>query len=534
MVALLGNKAFLGYYLLLHAFLSLWMAKQRDRFSMLLYGVFVLHLLTLLLLGVRGVYLGLLMGIAAIILAQVVPSVRQQGLKAYLRSRSTLLLSLAIAVLLLIQISSRIENKYPESKLAHTIRRVSQISFNNSSIQNRLIIWNLSWKAFQEKPILGWGPENFELAYNRHYDPQLLTPGLSDTWFDRAHNSFLDILVMNGIAGGLLFLAFWGFVLFHLRKDPVLLGLFTAFFVTSLTEVEGFVSLVILIMLIAFLAKRSAEGRPAHHRSIALPLRLIGVAGVLLSMAYLISFSAGMILSHKAVTEQLKDMNTDAFLSRFDQGYQWSILAPQVRRDSLQYSIVYFLQIGYERKLTELPLPLLQYWDNKIREQDLPTEEVKARYFFGKLYREWTRGDPAKFDTAHRLFLNALEVNPKRQAVLFALSSLLDLKDDPQSQHDGFEYLHKAVAANPEAGTSHFLLGRTYLIHGLRLEAIASFEKALEKGYVIRSPTEVFDIDALLTEAKKIDLLKKYYAQAVLQYPGSKKIRNRLLELQDL
>ncbi len=74
----------------------------------------------------------------------------------------------------------------------------------DASTQFRLMTWQLSWEAFKEKPIFGWGTESFLIAYQKHYNPDYAIYG--ESWLDRAHNKIFDVLVMQGIFGVLAYL----------------------------------------------------------------------------------------------------------------------------------------------------------------------------------------------------------------------------------------------------------------------------------------------------------------------------------------
>ncbi len=78
------------------------------------------------------------------------------------------------------------------------------LDVNDPSTQFRLITWKLSWNAFKEKPLFGWGPENYIVAYEKYYDPEYATYG--ESWLDRAHNKIFDGLVTQGIFGLLTYL----------------------------------------------------------------------------------------------------------------------------------------------------------------------------------------------------------------------------------------------------------------------------------------------------------------------------------------
>ncbi len=66
----------------------------------------------------------------------------------------------------------------------------------------RVIVWQSGWEAIKERPLLGYGPENFALAVQGHFDNRLyLEENIGETWFDRAHNFFIDTLVRIGFVG---------------------------------------------------------------------------------------------------------------------------------------------------------------------------------------------------------------------------------------------------------------------------------------------------------------------------------------------
>lgn len=81
-----------------------------------------------------------------------------------------------------------------------------QESYIKESSAARIIVWEASGRAFQERPILGWGPENFNYAIEQHFDNRLFEEeNLGEIWFERAHNVFLDTLVGSGVVGTVAF-----------------------------------------------------------------------------------------------------------------------------------------------------------------------------------------------------------------------------------------------------------------------------------------------------------------------------------------
>ncbi|PIR88381.1 MAG: hypothetical protein COU09_02605 [Candidatus Harrisonbacteria bacterium CG10_big_fil_rev_8_21_14_0_10_44_23] len=79
-------------------------------------------------------------------------------------------------------------------------------SYTKESSSARPIVWSEGLQGIAKKPILGWGPQNFEYVNFDNFNNDLyLDKNLSEIWFDRAHNIFIDTLSEVGIVG-LLFL----------------------------------------------------------------------------------------------------------------------------------------------------------------------------------------------------------------------------------------------------------------------------------------------------------------------------------------
>jgi O-antigen ligase len=92
--------------------------------------------------------------------------------------------------------------------------RLLQISVNDNTAQTRFWVWGSAWQGFLERPVLGWGLENFTTVYDRFFNPNFFVPGQNgETWFDRAHSVFFDYLTETGIVGLISYLGI--FVVFY-------------------------------------------------------------------------------------------------------------------------------------------------------------------------------------------------------------------------------------------------------------------------------------------------------------------------------
>jgi O-antigen ligase len=94
--------------------------------------------------------------------------------------------------------------------------RLFQINTSDDAAQARFWTWGSAWKGFLERPILGWGPENFSAVFDKYFDTRHFVPSRqTETWFDRAHSVFLDYLSEIGILGLLSYLAIFGVIIWE-------------------------------------------------------------------------------------------------------------------------------------------------------------------------------------------------------------------------------------------------------------------------------------------------------------------------------
>ena len=70
--------------------------------------------------------------------------------------------------------------------------------------------WRAGMAAFADRPWLGWGQENFIVAFGRH----AAGPPADGEVHDRAHNALLERAVAEGVPGLAIHLAVWAFALY--------------------------------------------------------------------------------------------------------------------------------------------------------------------------------------------------------------------------------------------------------------------------------------------------------------------------------
>lgn len=86
---------------------------------------------------------------------------------------------------------------------------VERVAGAAGGLRERLALWKVGLRAVAEHPVLGVGPENFLVAFDRYVEPGFLEMEIRNTFFDRAHSAYVGHAVGGGLVGLLLYLAVW-------------------------------------------------------------------------------------------------------------------------------------------------------------------------------------------------------------------------------------------------------------------------------------------------------------------------------------
>ena len=256
----LGNPAYVDPYLIFSMFFTayLWLSSKLEGKLTALkswgYGILLVVFLFFFALGqTRGAFLGLVVGIFALVLYLIFSN------KGNTRKWGAVALGVFIILGLGLYAvrNTQVVQQLPEGRLL-------QISFSDASAQTRFWVWGAAWQGFLQRPVLGWGPENFTPVFDKFFNPNFYAPGQNtETWFDRAHSVFFDYLSETGVLGLLSYLAifavfYWEFfkkahkhAVSHLQKGLVL-AIPIAYLVQGVAIFDVFPMYISLFTFLAF------------------------------------------------------------------------------------------------------------------------------------------------------------------------------------------------------------------------------------------------------------------------------------------
>jgi O-antigen ligase len=178
-LATMGRSNFLGAYLVLTTPLTAaatLTAAKRWPLALLLAG----QLIVLVLTRARAAWLGLLAAAIAFGLSWLVVSGRRR-LAGRLVLLGLLLLAILASLLLLFGLPAALTE--------------------GGSTAARLTIWKATLPLIGQRPLLGYGPDGMQLAFQGVFPPELVYYQGRHLVVDRAHNLVLDITVNAGLLG---------------------------------------------------------------------------------------------------------------------------------------------------------------------------------------------------------------------------------------------------------------------------------------------------------------------------------------------
>ncbi len=217
----------------------------------------------------RGVILGLLGGL---VITSIIIAIFEKKHKVIKKSAIGLLLIIVVIVGLFIATkNTQFVKNNP------TLSRLSEISWNSvsGSGQARQYVWPMALKGVAERPILGWGQDGFNNIFNKYYDVRMYN---QEQWFDRAHNTPLDVLVAGGLLGLIAYLSIFVAAIFVIWKKKnifgtteigLIVGLLAAYFAQNLFVFDNLVSYIFFYIILAYLYFRDTQGESIDQRKIS-------------------------------------------------------------------------------------------------------------------------------------------------------------------------------------------------------------------------------------------------------------------------
>jgi len=470
--ATIGNSSFLGTYLLFNIFLALYLLLQ-TRGGLKVYSGISLAIISpaLFLSGARAATLSLLGGLVLLFLLWLIFC--KKGILKF--AGIAILIIFVIGVLGLIYLSLQPGNFVYQK-------------FVQMASKSRLVVWQIAWKGFLEKPWLGWGPENFELAFTEHFDPRLFLQEYGgEIWFDRAHNIILDTLVASGVVGLLSYFAIFLTVFlilwrqyFRKKIDFLTFGIISvvliSYFVQNLTVFDMVNSYLMFFLILGFIGSIASQkalsegpafgGRVVGGKVGSLKKSLVVIILILFCFSFF-KFVIQPIRTDASVIKAIRSPNPTERVALYKKTLDTSPVGKYQIREMFADTAINFIRQGSEAatkvSLDDLKLELNFVKDElekSIKESPL---DFRAYLKLGQVYNIYSQIDPSKIPQAETVLEKAIELSPTNQQAYWELAQtrLYQGKFD-----EALSLTEKAVTLEPRIFNSHLIVVQVAKIIG--------------------------------------------------------------------
>jgi tetratricopeptide (TPR) repeat protein/O-antigen ligase len=447
-----GNATYLAVYLMFNLFLTLFLlsrtlkekgAWNRSQVFIWLYSVAgLVQFLAIFLTETRGAILGLVGGLIVAAFYIVIRGIRSPK-TLWFKGAAGLLIAIVVLVVAFMALRST-----PIVQNTPGLSRLASISLNDSTTRSRLFyIWPMAVKGAMEKPILGWGQENFSFVFNKYYDPGMYG---QEQWFDRAHNEFLDWMVAAGIPAFLLYLSFFILAAIALMRSKtlsipeqaILLGALAAYGFNNLFVFDNLVSLIYFYLILAL--AHGEHNRELHKWAFMLKRGDDKLVAVVVPIVAVVIIGGGWFLNGPAM------LRAQTLIAALQAG--------SVEPEFAQFEkALTYGELGRQETVEQM----YQFASNSVATSQSLSPQVRQHIFDTTLAAGESLMKQRKNDARLELF----------HGVFFAQFG---------DYTDALKSLQKALSDSPNKQQILFQTGVIFLQQGNVSNAVATFKKAFE------------------------------------------------------
>lgn len=504
----IGNTALFAGYQILVAFLALtmsFMSRTTKNWRIWYRGAATLMLGAVISTAVRGSLIGIVLGGISWALLWSVLNRSKLAKKLLLGGLTSVIVFVFLGLAL--RPTSLVQN-------SPYLRRVTDFSSSTFTVQTRFWAWSAGLKGWSESPktmLVGWGPENFNIPFSKHFNPKFFNGPGSETFFDRAHNMFMEVLVTMGLVGLLTYLSMFVtlfITLAHMMKrggDERVLGIgFTAMTIAYVVHNSfifdtsaNFITFFTLLGYVIHVAWRSMDAAPLKAvRRVSWSAPQVFAAGLLAIVTALFVYGTNVRPSFANYA------STRAIVASWDGDW---VGAVNKYREAIEYDVPgryeyrhrfaqYLLELGSATDISKIPdfekVSLRVAEDVKKNIQENPLDYLPYLYL-SRVYSTLgsTSSKSPYNDMALEQSMKALDISPTFVRTYYEIAQVYLNKADYLSAYQWFK---KAVDLQPEVGVSYWYLGSVRLAMAgkgndpvILKDAAKLMTMAVNKGYAM-------------------------------------------------
>ena len=517
--ATFGNPIYLAAYMLFHIFLAamLWTQMRKVRpakdhlWPAIFYcGAIIMDTIALLFTGTRGAMLGLIGGA---LLTFILLSFSHGAKKWRVITVSFFAALIVLGGIVWVARDSAVVRSIV------FLDRLASISLTDNTTKARFFNMGMAWQGVKERPLLGWGQENYALVFDKYYDPRMYA---QEQWFDRVHNSVFDWWIAGGTLGLLAFLGVFAAALLVLwrpsaergstelsranvrsvfglggkeafthEERSILTGLLAAYFAHNLTVFDNITSSILFATVLGYIAYREIAARDAAPiiRATIIPQGALGWVGAgsgILAIFLIWSINANAYTANKTLIAGIQGQpgGVAQNLELLKRAISYQSLGTQEAREQLAQITISILASD------QVPADVkAQFAQTAVSELDkqAAASPLDARH---PLFAAGVLDAAGLYKEAAVYYQRARELSPGKQSILYQMGQNALLQGDEES---AVKYLAEAYNLEKSNFTAAQYLASMYYMIGDQ----AAARRTLEEAAAV-NPSRKADADKLI------------------------------------
>ncbi|MCW9054555.1 MAG: O-antigen ligase family protein [Candidatus Pacebacteria bacterium] len=422
--ATFGNATYLAIYMLFHVFITalLLMRFKGDRIVRHLYiGIMALQVMMIYFTATRGAILGLLGGV---IFAGLLVAIFEREQKTLRKTA----IGAVVAVLLVVGGFFAIKNT-EFAKGSPVLGRFTNLSLSSGTVDARFQIWGLAIEGVKERPLLGWGQENFNFVFNKYYKPELYK---QEQWFDRTHNIVFDWLIAGGILGFLAYLAIALATLFYLWRPrntflsipekSVITGLLAGYGFHNLFVFDNIISYILYFTVMAFVCfsyRESIKPEVGEVETKTLGTDItsrvyVPIIVVITIMALYLVNGKPILTAHALLRAIATQPGSAEQIESFKKAFSYDTFGNQEAAEQLAQISTRIAANRFDIEVKQQYLSLTETEMQKV--VDRVPNDARTQLFFGTVFDSFSQ-----YAKAQPHLVRANELSPKKPTILYQL-----------------------------------------------------------------------------------------------------------------
>lgn len=345
---------------------------------------------------------------------------------------------------------------------------VIQRKFISTIGENRILFWREAIFGIKERPIIGWGLENYKIVHQKYFNPKLAdNVHGKEIWVDKPHNSLIEITVTQGYVGLLAYIVLIISILFlinrsinkgsiGIKEGSLLIGMLVAYLLQNQLAFDSNITVICFFALVGIVIGVSSytNNTEDHLQDSELPAK--GKIGIIIIGIVLIPVWLNLSYFPARKTVAIQKLFNDT-LERRMETYESLYTGPgsYIVKTSLP-TIFYKISEAYSKQRVTIK--------NNPEFLSVATQDTKKILEIGDRYQQYA-GKDYRFVLSQAIF----------QSNLMFFTSAYSKENVGKS----FAYIDNAIKLSPKNPFIHMLKSIAYIYYGNIEEARKSIDYAI-------------------------------------------------------